>query len=161
PGVWIDVVFATGVDERRSRATVSRGRLGLPPSGHRLEQRSRLGVGMPLDAETEELLHAHLGDHEAVRAVLFGRCWADSPWTADLDVELSAGGTLDAATARLDLAWHPQWLLDAGHQALDADGASLSIDTPATRSGPIRWVPEVRLPKVDDQVRDSEAAGSP
>src|SRR5215471_3750989 len=71
-GVWINVGSQPGVDDRHSRATVSPGRRELSPAGLRLEQRSRLGVGMPLDAETEELVRAHLGDHEAVRAVVFG-----------------------------------------------------------------------------------------
>src|SRR5262249_37885212 len=57
-------------------------------------------------------------------------------------------------------AWSPRWLLDAGYEVRDAGGIGLGLDTAATVSGPVEWVPEVRLPKVDDQVADTAPAAS-
>jgi hypothetical protein len=116
---------------------------------------------VPLDPDTEELLRIHLGDHEALRAVVFGRCWADSNWEEDLRITIRAGETLDEAAERLGLSWNPRWLLDAGYVASDATGATLDLATPATAEGPITWTPRVRLPKVDDQVANEAGAGEP
>src|SRR5262245_14726575 len=77
----------------------------------RIPSREREGRIMPLDAETAGLLEAHLGDRNAVRTVIFGRCWADSPssWVDDLRVPIIVGETIIDCAERLDLAWNPRW----------------------------------------------------
>jgi hypothetical protein len=116
---------------------------------------------VPLDTDTATLLDVHIGDPEAVRTTIFGRCWADSPWTDELRLPVSAGESVEQCADRLDLSWSPRWLLDAGYELRDAAGAALGLATPATVAGPVNWVPEVRLPKVDDQVADTEPTASP
>jgi hypothetical protein len=115
---------------------------------------------VPLDAETTVLLDTHVGDPDAVRTIIFGRCWADSPWAEEVRVELAAGESIEEFADRTELPWNPQWLIDAGHELRDASGVQLPIDAPATTDGRVEWIPEVRLPKVDDQVADSEPSGS-
>jgi hypothetical protein len=116
---------------------------------------------VPLDSDTANLLDAHIEDPDAIRTIIFGRCWADSPWIEELRLPLTAGESIESCADRLRLAWSPQWLIDAGHKPLDSAGVVLSFDAAATAPGPIRWVPEVRLPKVDDQVSDAESSASP
>lgn len=116
---------------------------------------------MPLDTDTAALLDAHVEDGDAVRTIIFGRCWADSPWSEELRLSLDAGESIEQCADRLDLAWSPGWLLDAGYELRDAGRTALGLGTPAAVGGPVEWVPEVRLPKVDDQVLDAEPEASP
>ena len=105
---------------------------------------------------TAELIRNTLRDPLGLQTALFGRCWPnDSAFGADLAVTLQAGESLHEATQRLDLAWSPRWLLDAGHQATDAGGNFLyQVDDPAISAGPIGWSPSVRLARVDDQIKN-------
>jgi hypothetical protein len=116
---------------------------------------------VPLDAETAALLDAHIVDADAIRTIIFGRCWADSPWTEELRISLNSGESIEECADRLELAWSPRWLFDAGYELRDAGGTALALGAPAAVSGPVEWVPAVRLPKVDDQVADIEPAASP
>ena len=111
---------------------------------------------MPVDAETQTLLDTHVGNHDAVRTVIFGRCWADSPWVDDLCVRIDVGETVDECAERLALPWSPRWLVEAGHEPADPAGVALGLDGRATVAGPLRWKPDVRLPKLDDQIADGE-----
>ena len=72
------------------------------------------GIRVPLDAETAALLDAHIGDADAIRTIIFGRCWADSPWTEEPRISLNSGESIEECADRLELAWSPRWLLDAG-----------------------------------------------
>lgn len=124
-------------------------------------------VGDLLDAHTSARLE-RAADKSALEAVLFGVCWPNStklpddlPRAGQVTLEVKAGESLSAAAERLGYGWSPRWLLDAGHKAFDASGAELDADGPATVSGPIRWDPIVRLPRVEDAVngtRSGEAA---
>jgi hypothetical protein len=112
-----------------------------------------------LDKETADLLDAHAGNPEGLRTVLFGSCWPNTtnlpnglPKAGDLRVEVREGETVQDAVLRLGHAWSAQWLFDAGHRVIDAGGAALAADDPCTTTGPVRWDPEVRVPRVDDQV---------
>src|SRR5207245_4918329 len=104
---------------------------------------------------------ALIGDHEAMRSVIFGRCWADSPLVGDLAVSIAAGETIEECAERLALPWNPRWLLDAGHQVFDSASVEIGARGQATVAGPVHWVPDVRLPKVDDQIADGVAPNDP
>jgi hypothetical protein len=136
---------------------------GSDKSAHRprIQLAEREAEPVPLDADTANLLDVHIGTYDAVRTVIFGRCWADSPWIDDLRVSILAGETIGECAERLDLSWNPRWLLDAGYDVLDSAGIVLGVGGRAGASGPVNWVPDVRIPKVDDQVADGVAPGDP
>lgn len=107
------------------------------------------------------LLEALPSDSDAVRAVILGRCWAESPWAARLRLRLALGESLAEHADRTKLGWSPQWLLDASYVPYDAAGEALELHTGATKAGQIRWSPAVRLPKVDDQVANAKPDTDP
>jgi hypothetical protein len=120
-----------------------------------------------LEAETAALLDAHGRSPEGLRTVLFGCCWPNTrtlpeslPLAGDLGIEVKANETVQDAARRLDHGWSPQWLFDAGHLAIDIGGAVLAAGDPAKTAGPIKWAPQVRVPRVDDQARSTSGADS-
>lgn len=115
-------------------------------------------IGDLLDVHTSARLDQP-ADKSALEAVLFGICWPNSttlpddlPRAGQVAFGVETGESLCEAAERLGYGWSPRWLLDAGHTALDAGGAVLDADRPATASGPIRWDPVVRLPRVEDAI---------
>jgi hypothetical protein len=91
---------------------------------------------------------------------VFGLCWPnDSVLRTQLSLQLQAGESLADCAERLDIPWHPQWLLDAGYAAADVAGEVLDAATPASAAGEVAWEPVVRLCRVDDQVGDNAAGG--
>jgi hypothetical protein len=105
------------------------------------------------DSRLRELLQKHYRDPEALRCVLLARCWPDDAQRrGDTTIDLRAGESLDEARARLKLLWHPQWLLDAEFIASDAAGVVLETSQDgATAPGPVKWSPELVLPRLDDK----------
>lgn len=116
---------------------------------------------MPLDQDTAEMLRTHGAEPNAVRTVIFGRCWANSPWSDDLQIELQVRETPARASTRVGGDWSLQWLYEAGHRMRDRGGVELEWEAPATQAGRAEWTPAVRLPKVDDGVSDDAEKGSP
>lgn len=91
-----------------------------------------------------------------VEAVALGLCWPNrSSLVGDIELTLGQGETLVGGVHRLGLSWSPAWLLEAGYRAVDCGGTELLIDTPATRAGPVEWLPTVRTGRLDDQTADS------
>lgn len=90
------------------------------------------------------------------KAAIFARCWPDSTWDSELTPEIEIGETLTDVADRLDLSWNPLWLSEAGHIAVDTGGSHVSVLGTATSRGPISWLPNVRLPKVDDGISNDE-----
>lgn len=113
-----------------------------------------------LTSELVQLVDPFLGSADGVAVCALALCWPDSPYTPETAIDIGAGETLTSAAARLDLNWHPRWLEDAGYKPSDAAGRPLTDDAVATADGPISWSPEIRLPKVDDQVKDTEPPGT-
>lgn len=112
------------------------------------------------DRPLRALLDDHFDDPAAVRCAFLARCWHDdSHRRGNTRVSLLQGQSLDAARAALGLRWNPQWLLDAGFVAADANGVVLTtVTAPATGAGPITWTPDIPLPRLDDQaVLDPQA----
>lgn len=88
-------------------------------------------------------------------AAVFARCWPVSSWASELaDIEL--GETLTDMADRLEARWSPRWLVDAGFAAFDPGGHQVTLASPAGASGQLRWSPELRLPRVDDQIGDDQ-----
>jgi hypothetical protein len=118
-----------------------------------------------LDAQTAALLDSHGDDRGGLQAVLFGRCWPnttrlpdDLPLAGGLHIELETGETVKDAVLRLGHGWSPQWLFDAGHRAIDANGTILKANSSATVTGPITWDPIVRLARVEDGISKGSTA---
>lgn len=107
----------------------------------------------------EELITRHRHDAEALQTAVFGRCWPQSSWSDEVRIELAAGESLEEATERL--SWNPRWLVEAGHTPRTSTGEPLDLDTPAETVSIVDWDPPVRLPKLDDQVRDTERERMP
>ena len=104
---------------------------------------------------------ASVGDLDALSTLVFGRCWLESGWSADTRVQVLRGESLEQAATRHQLGWNPAWLYAADYVAVDAAGVLLADPTtPASRRGEITWDPPLRLPRVDDQTKDSAVKGS-
>ncbi|SPT60523.1 hypothetical protein [Actinomadura madurae] len=116
---------------------------------------------MALDPSKAAVLSKHSDDVAAIYAAVLGLCWpSDSPFASALNIDVLDGESLEEAADRLDLAWSPAWLVDAGYHAIDAAG--VEIRHKASASGTITWSPEIRMCRVDDQVADGvSAAGAP
>lgn len=83
---------------------------------------------------------------------MFARCWADDPSRrSNVDVVLESGETLEEARQRLQVKWNPRWLIEAGFEPWDGAGTSLVGNAPASVAGPVRWSPDIYLPRLDDQ----------
>jgi hypothetical protein len=117
---------------------------------------------VPLDPQTQGLLDLSfpptaVPDQALFRkAAIFARCWPDSTWDSEVTPDIEIGETLTDLADRLDLSWNPLWLCEAGHAAVDSAGSQVSAVGAATSRGPISWLPNVRLPKVDDGISDGE-----
>lgn len=110
---------------------------------------------MALDADLQAIVQPHVKSSEPLAAAVFGLCWPnESKLALQLDLEVRQGETVLEAARRLDLGWHPQWLIDAGHSVHDAALMPLAPGQPATSEGAISWSPPVRLCRVDDQIGD-------
>ncbi|WP_371529001.1 hypothetical protein OG302_26200 [Streptomyces sp. NBC_01283] len=107
---------------------------------------------MPLSDVQKALIDQHLGDHEAISAVIMGLCWNESALANSANIEVSQTETLAEACERLGLGWNPAWLTDAGFTAYDSAGTAL--DPAAHAAGPITWIPELRTCRLDDNVSD-------
>ncbi|WP_158685672.1 hypothetical protein [Streptomyces purpureus] len=109
---------------------------------------------MPLDLLHKQLIDQHIGDAEAVSAIIFGLCWPNnSELSAAANPSLSKHESLTDASERLNLGWNPQWLCDAGFTPFDSSGTEISGIT--STAGPIHWSPAIRTCRVDDQVPDA------
>jgi hypothetical protein len=110
-----------------------------------------------LDPDKATMIDRHSGSRATCAAVL-GLCWpSDSPFSSELNISLQANETLQEAADRLDLPWSPSWLIDAGYNAVDA--ANSVIQDRASSAGAVSWTPEVRMCRVDDQVKDGVSVG--
>ena len=117
---------------------------------------------MPLDPEYVAIADARLAEEAGLAAVGLGICWPNtSPFGSGTAIPVLAGETLGEAADRLALRWAPRWLLDAGFEASDAAGQATSDTQAATVTGPISWTPEVRTCRVEDQIANTTAAGTP
>src|SRR5207245_10481066 len=86
----------------------------------RIADPDREASAVPLDPDTADLIDAHIGDHEAIRSVIFGRCWAASPLVADLAVSIAAGETIEECAERLALPCNPPRLHAAALQGFNS-----------------------------------------
>jgi len=104
------------------------------------------------DRDLRRLLDQHFADPRAVRCAFLARCWPDDAQRRDsTQISLLQSESLDDARVRLRLLWNPQWLLDAGFVAADANGVVLTTVTdPATQAGQVNWTPDIPMPRLDD-----------
>lgn len=128
------------------------------PSGGTLRIRpvnSHGRVAMALESSLVAMIDPALKSKDDLSAAVFAACWpGDSAFSGDVQISVEAGEDLESAADRLDLAWNPRWLTDAGYRPTDAAGTDLTHE-PARVSGVINWSPEVRMCRVDDQSPDA------
>lgn len=112
---------------------------------------------MPLSTAHRNLIEKHLNSPESISAIILGLCWPNhSQLAIASDFTVKAGQELGDSCETL--GWNPQWLIDAGYSAFDANGTEIAgaISTPGT----IHWDPPVLTCRVHDAIGDSAKPGS-